>query len=94
MPGTLSHDAPPMPNLQNQAAPLPTPNQGQQNPFPPGTSQQILQWINKLNRVIVDLQLAQKAGMNVASYMMRAQAAYQALQNIYTTYFGQIPGGG
>ncbi|MDE2106925.1 MAG: hypothetical protein KGL39_57455 [Patescibacteria group bacterium] len=85
---------PEMPNTNNGGAPsavLPNPPAGRQSPFPPGTAEQILQWIAKLSTVIADLNKAQQAGLNMASYLMRANTAYQTLQRIYTTYYGQIP---
>lgn len=70
---------------------LPEPSPVRQSPFTPGTDQTILNWLNKLNAVISDLQKAQKAGLNVMALLMRAQTAFSTFQRIYQTYYGQIP---
>lgn len=92
MAGSPNYDTPAYDSRGNASSVLPGPTPGKQNPFPPGTDRVILDWLNKLNDVIADLNKATAAGLNVATYMVRAQTAYQTLQRIYQAYFGQISG--
>lgn len=91
MPGQYQANDPPPLQYDEPGNILAPPAGTSKIPFPPGTAQTIMQWINRLSDVMADLHKGATAGLNVSALQMRAQAAFSTLQKIYQVYYGQIP---